>query len=190
MFAFDYVNYLNFKVTTTAPLMKQFYDFMIKALEQMMEGPFWSSFLVTAIFAPIFEEWMCRGMVLRGLLTKMKPVWAIVLSALFFAIIHLNPWQALNAFVIGLFMGYIYYKTGSLLLTMLIHFVNNASSVIMAQFSSVEDTTFFYDMVPTGTYVVVSLVSLVLFVACLYAFKRIPLEKERGNIDTVELKVD
>lgn len=190
MFAFDYVNYLNFKVTTTAPLMKQFYDFMIKALEQMMEGPFWSSFLVTAIFAPIFEEWMCRGMVLRGLLTKMKPVWAIVLSALFFAIIHLNPWQALNAFVIGLVMGYIYYKTGSLLLTMLIHFVNNASSVIMAQFSSVEDTTFFYDMVPTGTYVVVSLVSLVLFVACLYAFKRIPLEKERGNIDTVELKVD
>ena len=60
----------------------------------------------------------------------------------------------------------------------------------MAQFSSVEDTTFFYDMVPTGTYVVVSLVSLVLFVACLYAFKRIPLEQERGNIDTVELKVD
>ena len=45
-------------------------------------------------------------------------------------------------------------------------------------------------MVPTGTYVVVSLVSLVLFVACLYAFKRIPLEQERGNIDTVELKVD
>ena len=77
MFAFDYVNYLNFKVTTTTPLMKQFYDFMVKALEQMMEGPFWSSFLVTAIFAPIFEEWMCRGMVLRGLLTKMKPVWAV-----------------------------------------------------------------------------------------------------------------
>ena len=33
MLAFDYVNYLNFKVTTTTPLMKQFYDFMVKALE-------------------------------------------------------------------------------------------------------------------------------------------------------------
>ena len=52
-----------------------------------------------SIFAPIFEEWLCRGMVLRGLLAnKMKPVWAIVISALFFAFIHLNPWQALPAF--------------------------------------------------------------------------------------------
>ncbi len=190
MFATDYVNYLNYKVTTASPLMKQFYDVLMKAMEQLMAGPFWSSFLVTAIFAPIFEEWMCRGMVLRGLLSKMKPAWAIVISALFFAVIHMNPWQALNAFLMGLVMGYIYYKTGSLWLTMLIHFVNNGTSVVVAQLTSVEESTYFYETMAPVTYGIVSVVAVCVLAACLWAFKRIPLEQERGNIDTVELKVD
>ena len=102
MMASDYPNYLNFKLTTQNGFMKQFYDMLMETLSRMTGGPFWSSFLLTAIFAPVFEEWLCRGMVLRGLLTKMKPAWAIVISALFFALIHMNPWQALNAFGIGL----------------------------------------------------------------------------------------
>ena len=190
MFATDYVNYLNFKVTTSTPGMKRFYDIMMEAMKQMMTGPFWSSFLVTAIFAPVFEEWQCRGMVLRGLLTKMKPAWAIVISALFFAVLHMNPWQALNAFLIGLVMGYIYYKTGSLWLTMLIHFVNNGTSVVVAQLSSVEESSYFYEMMSQPAYGIVSVVAIVALVACLYAFKRIPVEQEHGNLDTVELKVD
>lgn len=190
MFATDYVNYLNFKVTTASPFMKRFYDILMEAMGTMLEGPFWSSFLVTAIFAPIFEEWLCRGMVLRGLLSKMKPASAIVISALFFAVLHMNPWQALNAFLIGLVMGYIYYKTGSLWLTMLIHFVNNGTSVVAAQLTSMEESTYFYEVMDPTTYGIVSLVSLVALVACILVFKRIPLEQVRGNIDTVDLKVD
>ena len=190
MMAFDYPNYLNYKVTTQNSFMKQFYDLMIEALSKMTEGPFWSSFLVTAIFAPVFEEWLCRGMVLRGLLTKMKPAWAIVISALFFAVIHLNPWQALNAFGIGLVMGFVYYKTGSLWLTMLIHFVNNGTSVLLSQFSSLEETEYWIDILPTGTYVTLSIVGVITLVVCLLAFRRIPLEQERGNIDTVTLEVE
>ena len=190
MFASDYMNYLNFKLTTGTPLMKQFYDALMEALEKMMAGPFWSSFLVTAIFAPVFEEWLCRGMVLRGLLSKMKPGWAIVISALFFALIHMNPWQALNAFFIGVIMGYVYYKTGSLWLTMLIHFVNNSTSVILTQVTSFEESSYFYEMMDHTSYGVISLVAVAALVASLYAFKRIPLQQERGNIDTVELKVD
>ena len=37
---------------------------LAELMKQMTGGPLWSSFLVVAIFAPIFEEWMCRGMVL------------------------------------------------------------------------------------------------------------------------------
>ena len=190
MVAFDYPNYLNFKLTTRNGLMKQFYDLLMEALSDMMGGPFWSSFLLTAIFAPIFEEWLCRGMVLRGLLTRMKPAWAIVISALFFAVIHMNPWQALNAFAIGLVMGYVYYKTGSLWLTMLIHFVNNGTAVVLSQFSSFEETEYWIDLLPMGTYVTLSIVCVITLVACLWAFYRIPLEQKRGNIDSVELSVE
>ena len=190
MLAFDYPNYLNYKVTTQNGFLKQFYDIMVEALSKMTEGPLWSSFLVTAIFAPIFEEWLCRGMILRGLLTKMKPAWAIVISALFFAVIHMNPWQALNAFAIGLIMGYIYYKTGSLWLTMLIHFVNNGTSVLMAQFSSFEDTEFWIDVMPLGTYITLSIVGVIALVSCLLAFRRIPLEQKVANLDPVTLEVE
>ena len=186
----DYINYLNFKFTTSTPGMKAFYDKIVELLGQMTGGPFWSSFLLTAIFAPIFEEWLCRGMILRGLLTKMKPVWAIVISALFFAVIHMNPWQALNAFIIGVIMGYVYYKTGSLILTMIIHFVNNGTAVVLSQFSSLEDVDFWIDIMPVGAYVALCVVGVVALVGCLMAFRRIPLEQERGNIDTVTLSID
>jgi hypothetical protein len=190
MVSADLPNYWNFKLTTASPAMKSFYDMVTELLRQMTGGPLWSSFLLTAVFAPIFEEWLCRGMVLRGLLTKMKPGWAIVVSALFFALIHLNPWQALNAFIIGVVMGYVYYKTGSLWLTMLIHFVNNGTAVILSQIPSLQEVDFWMDMMPRTTYAVLYVLGLVLLAACLMAFRRIPLEQERGNIDTVELSVE
>lgn len=187
MVASDLPNYLNYKLTTAIPGMQEFYDNFMQLMGSVLEGPFWCSFLVVAVFAPIFEEWMCRGMVLRGLLTRMKPGWAIVVSALFFAVIHANPWQALNAFIIGVVMGYVYYKTGSLWLTMLIHFVNNGSAVVLAQFASLEETDYWIEMMPLSVYIPLCIAGVAILVACLWAFKRIPLQQKRGNIDTAIL---
>ena len=185
MFAFDLPNYWNMQLTNQSSLLSKFYDLMMEAMKQLTSGPIWSSFLVVAIFAPIFEEWLCRGMVLRGLLTKMKPVWAIVISAAFFAIIHANPWQALNAFLIGLVMGYVYYKTGSLLLTMLIHFINNGTSVVLSNIESLKDYDYWIDILGKQDYTIVFLVSCVVLAACLYFFSRIKLENPWGNIDRI-----
>ena len=187
MVAADLPNYWNYKLTTLTPGMKSFYDMITELLQQMTGGPVWSSFLLVAIFAPIFEEWLCRGMVLRGLLTRLKPGWAIVVSALFFALIHMNPWQALNAFIIGVVMGYVYYKTGNLWLTMLIHFLNNGTAVILSQIPSLQETEFWIDMMPRTTYMIVYVLGVVVLAACLMAFHKIPLVQQRGNIDTVEL---
>ena len=190
MVSVDLPNYLNYRLTQAIPGMPAFYDFFMQMMEQLMGGPFWSSFLVTAVFAPVFEEWLCRGMILRGLLTRFKPAWAIVLSALFFALIHMNPWQSLNAFIIGVVMGYVYYRTGSLLLTMLIHFVNNGFAVVSTQIPALSRHDYWIDVMDRSTYMVVYVLGLAVLAACLLAFRRIPLEQERGNIDTVELKID
>jgi hypothetical protein len=185
MFVFDLPNYWNMQLTNKSSILSEFYDMIMEVMKEMTSGPFWSSFLVVAIFAPIFEEWLCRGMVLRGLLTKMKPVWAIVISALFFAVIHANPWQALNAFLIGLLMGYVYFKTGSLLLTMLIHFVNNGTAVVLSNIESLKDYDYWIDILGKQNYTIVFLVSCVVLAACLYAFSRIKLENPWGNIDRI-----
>jgi membrane protease YdiL (CAAX protease family) len=185
MFAFDLPNYWNMQLTLKSSVMAKFYELFTEIMKQMTGGPLWSSFLVVAIFAPIFEEWLCRGMVLRGLLTKMKPGWAIVVSALFFAVIHANPWQALNAFLIGLMMGYVYYKTGSLILTMIIHFVNNGTSVILSNIESLKDYEYMIDMLDKSTYYLVVTVSVIILAACLWAFSRIKVENPWGNIDRI-----
>ena len=185
MFVFDLPNYWNMQLTNKSSILAKFYDMMMEVMKQMTGGPFWSSFLLVAIFAPIFEEWLCRGMVLRGLLTKMKPVWAIVISALFFAVIHANPWQALNAFLIGLLMGYVYYKTGSLILTMIIHFVNNGTAVILSNVESLKDYEYWIDILGKQNYTLVFIASCVVLAACIMVFSRIKVENPWGNIDRI-----
>jgi membrane protease YdiL (CAAX protease family) len=182
MFAFDLPNYWNMQLTNKSSILAQFYEMMMEVMKQMTGGPLWSSFLVVAIFAPIFEEWLCRGMVLRGLLTKMNPVWAIVISALFFAVIHGNPWQALNAFLIGVLMGYVYYKTGSLILTMIIHFVNNGTAVILSNIESLKDYEYWIDILGKQNYTLVFIASCVVLAACIAVFSRIKVETPWGNI--------
>jgi membrane protease YdiL (CAAX protease family) len=83
------------------------------------------SIITVVIAAPIMEELLCRGVVLGGLLKNYAPYKAILISALFFALIHLNPWQALPAFFSGSFLGWVFYKTKSVIPGMIIHATNN-----------------------------------------------------------------
>ncbi|MEN8138449.1 MAG: type II CAAX endopeptidase family protein [Bacteroidota bacterium] len=86
--------------------------------------------IMIAIFAPLLEEILVRGLVLRGYLQNYTPNKAIIASAIFFGFIHLNPWQFIAGFISGLLLGYLYYKTKSLTPSILVHFLNNSLSVI------------------------------------------------------------
>lgn len=135
-----------------------------RMMSSMMEGPFWVTILSVSVFAPFFEEWLCRGMILRGLLQKMKPGWAIAVSSLVFAVIHMNPWQAIPAFVFGILFGYVYYRTGSLKLTMLMHCVNNTFSAITGRMDMFRDADSFMDVFSTGTYTMLVVLCLAMVV--------------------------
>ena len=163
------------------------------ALTSMMQGKLWVNLLCVSVFAPLFEEWLCRGMVLRGLLNARKydgsarfaPVWAIVISALFFAVIHANPWQAIPAFILGCLFGYIYYRTGSLKLTMLMHCVNNTVAVICGQIDSLQDMDNWMDVLPARQYWVLFAAFALLVILIVRAFGRIEVQSPAGNCDPV-----
>ena len=145
------------------------------------------NFLLVSLFAPFFEEWLCRGIILRGLLgNHLKPIWAIVISAAFFAFIHLNPWQALPAFLLGCLFGYVYYKTGSLQLTMLMHFTNNTFALVLANIDAFKDADKLSDVIGGQLYWILVAASTLLVVLIVRAFRRIPLEKTEGNFDPVK----
>ena len=133
-----------FLVEPVSLLLPDMPAFLEEALKKLAEGPLWVSILSTAVFAPFFEEWLCRGMVLRGLLSKTKPSVAILVSALFFALIHGNPWQAIPAFLLGSFFGIVYWKTGSLKLTMLMHSANNLASIAAMQIPALKEYDYLY----------------------------------------------
>ncbi len=169
-------------------LLPEMPDWIREALEGLTTGDnMILNFLLVSIFAPFFEEWLCRGMILRGLLgTKMKPVWAIVVSAAFFALIHLNPWQAIPAFLLGCLFGYVYYKTGSLKLTMLMHFTNNTFSLVMSNVDSLKDAESFLDVFPGMRYWILFAAAVLLLILIIRAFSRIPPESPEGNMDPVK----
>ena len=151
-----------------------------KAFKELLNGNILINFICVSIFAPFFEEWLCRGMVERGLLGRgMKPVWAIVISAFFFAAIHLNPWQAIPAFLVGLLFGYVYYKTGSLKLTMLMHATNNTVSLIVSNIPSFSECENYFDLFGNGYWYCFA-ASLLLIALVVKGFSAIPVDGSRG----------
>ena len=164
-----------FVIEPVSMLLPEMSEATKMAMEQMLKGPVWIVLLSVSVFAPFFEEWLCRGIILRGLLKKMKPGWAIVISALVFGLIHMNLWQAIPAFIIGTILGYVYYKTGSLKLTMLMHCVNNTLSVILSRIPGLEDVEFFAEIMSPWAYVPMIIAFAVALACGLLIIRSIPL---------------
>lgn len=83
------------------------------------------AFIAIVFAAPILEELIFRGIILDGLLKRYSTLSSIILSSVLFGIVHLNPWQFIAALTIGIFSGWVYYKTKKLTLSIIIHSVNN-----------------------------------------------------------------
>lgn len=186
-----------FALDAVNALMPPMPEALEKLLDSMTQGNFLLNFISVSIFAPFFEEWLCRGMILRGLLNHkradgscMKPLWAIIISALFFAVIHMNPWQAIPAFAIGCLMGYVYYRTGSLKLTMLMHFTNNTLALAVGQIDSLKDCDSWMEAMPSKMYWLLFAASLLLIILSVRALRRIPLEKPSGNSDELNGEIN
>lgn len=160
--------------------------FLEEALKSMTNGPLWASLLSVSIFAPLFEEWLCRGLVLRGLLGKMNPAGAICVSAAFFAILHMNPWQAIPAFILGLLFGYVYYRTGSLKLTMLMHCVNNTMATLFSRIPAFEEAETFMDVLSPWKYTALFIAAILVLACAIIIIRAIPVKDSRmGNCDKV-----
>ena len=168
-------------------LMPEAPEWFEKAMEQIMNAPVWITLISVSVFAPLFEEWLCRGMVLRGLLQKTHPASAILVSAAFFAVLHMNPWQALPAFLLGILFGYVYYKTGSLKLTMLMHCVNNTMAVVFSKIPSLEEAEGFAEVLSPWAYAGVLIACIAFVAATAVVLRNIPFSKDdaRSNCDEI-----
>jgi membrane protease YdiL (CAAX protease family) len=108
--------------------------------------------LALAVVGPITEELVFREGIQGFMQRKGVSCWtAIIISALCFGVIHFNPAQIPFAFGIALILGIIYYKTGNVLLTSLIHITNNSMAVLEMRILGEDIETFSYEQALGGS---------------------------------------
>ena len=90
-------------------------------------------FLQVAILPAIFEELFVRKGII-GVTKRKGAIFAVVVSSLIFATIHMNVSQFIFAFLVGILFGIIRVKTNKLYPTMVLHFINNGFAIIEALF--------------------------------------------------------
>ena len=84
------------------------------------------TFIAVAVFGPLIEETLVRGGWLGGLLRQGRGWGAVAATSLVFGLVHLHPVQAPTAFVMGLALGWLFWRTRSLWPRFAAHAVHNA----------------------------------------------------------------
>lgn len=103
-------------------------------IESQMEGLMHNALciFVITILGPIAEEVVFRRGVLGALLESPKyHRFALFISAAIFSLVHMNPAQMLVAFLLGIFLGWLFMRTHSLVLPIICHILNNSISIIL-----------------------------------------------------------
>lgn len=95
--------------------------------------------VIPAIFAPILEELIFRKIIFGSLYKRMNFVWAAVLSSLAFGVIHLDLVHLLIYTGMGLVFSYLYVKTKTIIVPILVHMGMNSITVMAQLLIDVEE---------------------------------------------------
>ena len=112
--------------------------------ERMMSNPF-ATIVATCILAPLLEEMLFRGVMLRAFLLQYPRRQAFLYSAAIFGLAHLNIYQFAVGFLLGLLLAWLYERTRSLWPCILLHAAYN-SGITYLWFSHREDSTVYWDV--------------------------------------------
>lgn len=128
------------------------------------------------IIAPLFEELIMRGIILDGLLKNNGWVKSIIITTIIFILIHFDLFKTPGLVFSGLFLGWIYYKTKNLILTVAFHLIYNLINTI----HPILVTNDFRNYKYFGEYTnLIIIISLMIFLVSIYLLKRV-LERVRS----------
>lgn len=122
------------------PVLKLFPERYFEALDTAVGRGGWA-ILMLVLLAPVFEETLFRGLVLEPARRKWGASAAVFISALLFGLVHypILP-QMVNAFVMGVMLGYIYVLSCSLMPVIIIHAANNALAFLSLELTGTQNS--------------------------------------------------
>lgn len=102
-------------------------SWFLELFSRLFENDFgiYGTFLKVVILAPVIEELIFRGIIMYGFMRNYRAHTAILVSALFFALFHLNPWQFPATFLLGLLLGTVMVITRNIFACIAGHAINN-----------------------------------------------------------------
>ncbi len=163
-------------VSIISQLINMIFPFPPKYVEMLsklftMDASVWKVFLVMAVAPGFCEEYMFRGFMIR-FFEKYGTKVAIVLSALLFAAFHLDPFRFVPVFLLGLLLGYLTMRSGSLVNSMLSHTINNGLALVLVTYGgsawlkpliSGEDSLHYWLIIP----------AVIVFTGAIYLFHKV-----------------
>ncbi len=122
-------------------LLAEWFPSLLETSESLnfaiLDSGFVSAFLVVGICPAIAEEFAFRGFLFGTLKEKRNPWISIVVSAVLFGAYHMNMLQFIGGFMMGIGIAYVVFRSGSIWVGCMMHFINNGLSVIFQYYPNV-----------------------------------------------------
>lgn len=121
-------------LSAAATEMQEANDEKMKGMLDVHTIPsFLFTLFVLALVPAVSEELFFRGVVMRFFHKQTRNIhFSIFTSAAVFSFFHGTPYSFVSILIMGLLLGYIYYYTGSIWVSMIVHFTHNAIQIIMS----------------------------------------------------------
>jgi membrane protease YdiL (CAAX protease family) len=113
-------------------------EFLQEVFERMLGNEYIIISVLSVGIIPAFvEEMLFRGVILSGFKENYSRKKAIITSSLLFGIMHLNPWQFVTAFILGMVSAWVCLKIKSLSISIYLHLFNNITVVLVMKTSGI-----------------------------------------------------
>jgi len=105
-------------------------EYFNSGTEELVSGNFIITLISISIVTGIVEEFLFRGIVITRLRRVYGDVTAVMISAVIFAAVHLNPVSFIGIFLLAVFLGFLFIRTGSIVPGMIVHAFFNLFAIL------------------------------------------------------------
>ncbi len=140
--------------------------------------------LLALLIGPILEEYLFRGILLRSLLTKYSKIFSVVFTAFLFSLLHLTMGLPIVTFLFSIVAGWLFIKTRSIILCIILHSINNGLGQIHKHFVLSVDRNLLTGTEIVGSdyiYYAVVIFSMIIFTALMIILNKSVVLKNKNS---------
>ena len=167
---------INIHLSEALPPPYWFWELFSKIFES--DFGIYGAILKIVILAPVIEELIFRGVIMHGLMRNYSKFTAVFVSALMFALFHLNPWQFPATFILGLLLGILMLRTRNIYLCIMGHAFNNGLVLISMQYWGEIQKMSFFQSSKSNQLIISSIVALLTLILIFFLSRQL---KSKAN---------